>query len=557
MGLGGKIGVWGSREIAMALLGLAVAASAVHLISLDSHLTFFADDWTLLLRRQGWSPDVFIDPYKAHLVLGPLLVYKVLQELFGIGSALPYYLVSTAFFLASAVLLFVYLRSRLGDWLALIGAVSILFLGAAFEGMLWVAPLNYYVSMGAGIAMLLCLDREDRRGDLIATGLLAVSVLFSNVGLAFAVGAMADVALGSRPWTRRLFVPLLPLAPFVIWWLGWSGDGGSSGFAPLDELPGFVFDAAAAGFTSLLGLATGDGSEPSQPHLIWGKLMLVAAAVLVVARIVKLRRLPRGLAVALAIGFAFWILIGIRPDFSAASEHSATSSRYQYLSAIFLLLILAEALRGVRVPLPVTTIAAVIVAFGVVGGISLLQREYDERWRPFAEATRYSLAAVEVAGESADPAFKVAFPPTLAVGDRTYLDAVERYGSPAHSEAELARGPAGERAGADLTIAQALGLALLAPEPGTRTIACQPLQASAGGPTGVTLLHGGFTLKNETTAATEVLLSRFADEPSVDLGPLAPGATTALTIPTDESSRPWSLALRGEGPVRLCTTEPG
>jgi hypothetical protein len=100
-------------------------------------------------------------------------------------------------------------------------------------------------------------------------------------------------------------------------------------------------------------------------------------------------------------------------------------------------------------------------------------------------------------------------------------------------------------------------LALQPPSTGARQLSCQPLGATAAGPTGVTLLYGGFTLGNEGRGEVEVLLSRFADEPSIDLGPLPPGVKTALTIPTDASKRPWSLALRGEGQVRLCTTEPG
>jgi hypothetical protein len=50
------------------------------------------------------------------------------------------------------------------------------------------------------------------------------------------------------------------------------------------------------------------------------------------------------------------------------------------------------------------------------------------------------------------------------------------------------------------------------------------------------------------------MLSRFADEYSVGLGPLEPGVTASLQIPADQSSAPWSLGLFGDGPVRLCTT---
>ena len=80
------------------------------------------------------------------------------------------------------------------------------------------------------------------------------------------------------------------------------------------------------------------------------------------------------------------------------------------------------------------------------------------------------------------------------------------------------------------------------------------LQASSAGETGLTLLHGGFTFENRASGPVQMMLSRFASEPSVSLGPLETGGKAALTIPVDDSDRPWGLALKGAGPVRLCTT---
>jgi hypothetical protein len=119
------------------------------------------------------------------------------------------------------------------------------------------------------------------------------------------------------------------------------------------------------------------------------------------------------------------------------------------------------------------------------------------------------------------------------------------------SEAELEENPEPERAAADLTMAQALGLALVPP----RSLAarCQILTASASGDTGLTLLRGEFTIENEADSPVEVMLGRFADEFSVNLGPVGPRVTTSLLIPPDHAVRPWRIGLRGSGPVRLCT----
>jgi hypothetical protein len=550
----GKAGVSVSeRRIVFVCLGVAVIAAGIWLISLDSHLTFIADDWELLVKRQGWSPAVFLDPFNENIVAGPAIVYKLLLTVFGMGSALPFYLVSIGLFLTSAVLLFVLLRRRVGDWPALIGAVSILFLGAAFEDLLFAFQTGYFAAMAAGLGMLIALDREDERGDRIACALLALAVAFSSLGLAFVAAAVVAVALGRRPWGKRIYVPLLPLALYGLWWAGWGHTGRSNVSAEnVADLPGFVFDAAAAGITSLLGLATGDGSEASQPHLIWGKLLLLPLLAGVGWRIHRERGVPRGLAVAIALAAFFWVSAGL----VQYEDRLPTSSRYQYASAIFLLLVAAETLRGLRIPKPAIVAAALVTGLALNGGISLMQREYDERWRPTGEYLRSTLAAVDIAGTSAEPGFRIAFAPSPVASAARYLAATADYGSPAYGEGELEARPEAEKEGADLTLAQALRLALLPPNPSDRTIACEPLQASTEGQTGVTLLHGGFTLANEASAGIEVMMSRFAAGLPVSLGPLPPGVKTSLTVPVDNSERPWNLGLRGEGQVRLCTTEP-
>lgn len=541
-----------ARRLPLVALALAAVVSFALLIAWDSHLTFIADDWALLVRRQGWGASYFFEPFHGSNIVGLAFAYKLLREVFGLGSATPYYVASIATFVVSGALLFVYLRRRVDEWLAVAAAILVLFLGAAFEDLLFAFQLGYFASVAAGLGMLIALDREDERGDWIACGLLAVSLAFASVGLAFAVGALVDLALGRRPRARRIHVAILPIALYGLWWAGWGHTGESHvSVHNLLTAPAFVFKAAAAGVTSLLGLATGDGSEPSQPHLIWGKLVVLGGLALLGIRIVRERRMPRGLALALAIGLAFWLVMAINRDLSRLP----TSSRYQYPSAVFLLLIAAEGLRGLRIPRAAIAAAVVLTGFAVAGGISLMHREYETRWLPYADSLRSRLAAVEIAGDHADPAFQIAFPPDLTAPARTYLAASARYGSPAFGEAELEGRPQPEREAADVVIAQALGLALVEPRAGERTLACQSLKASSGGYTGVTLLHGGFTLASRSSGPVEVALGRFADGFGVHFGSLEAGAKAALSIPVDESSRPWSLGLVGYGPVRLCTTE--
>jgi hypothetical protein len=541
-----------ARHLPAIGLALAAVASAALMLGHDSHLTFIADDWDLLLNRQGWSADAILAPFHENIVAGQAVLYKLLLAVFGMGSALPYYVVSIGLFATSGVLLFVYLRRRVGDWAALIAAVLVLFLGAAFEDLLWAFQMGYFAATAAGLGMLVALDREDDRGDAIACALLAVALAFSSLGLAFAAGAFVEVALGRRPRARRLWIGLLSISLFALWWVGWGHSAESHlSLHNLEHLPGYVFDAAGAGFTSLFGLATGDGSEPDQPHLIWGKLAALALFAAVVWRIVREGRLSRGLAVALAIGFAFWILAGL----NHTVERRPASSRYQFPSAVFLLLIAGETLRGLRIPRLALVAASLASVAVLIGGISLLDREYRERWQPVGDSIRSSLAAVDIAGPVADPGFPVVFPPSIEVSARTYLAAADEHGTPAFDEAELEGRAQAEREAADLTMAQALGLALVSPERGERALQCEAVRAEGDGYTGVTLLHGGFSLANRSSGPVEVSLGRFAEGFSAQFGELGAGGVTSISIPVDESPRPWNLGLIGAGSIRLCTTE--
>jgi hypothetical protein len=530
------------------LLAVAMTVSAVLIFGLVSDLSFIADDWELLVVRQGWGLDTFFEPFNENIVVGPAFVFKALLAIFGMSSAMPFYVVSIGLFLLSSVLLFALLRRRVGDWPALVGAVLVLFLGAAFEDLLWAFQIGYFGSMAAGLAMLLMLEREDERSDYAACALLAVSVAFSSLGLVFVAGALVDVAFGRRPRLHRADVIFWPLFLFAIWWAGWGHEAKSHLSADnVVHLPSYVYDAAAAGVTSLLGLATNDGSGGDQPHLIWGKIVFALLAIGVGFRILRDREVSRGMAIFLTLAFAFWILAGLNRN----EARAPTSSRYQYPSAVFLLLIAGQALKGIRIPAGAVPVAGVAAILAAIGGMSLMTREQEDRWVPAANSLRASLAAVELSAPSTAPAFTVEVPPTITFPASRYLAATSEYGSPAFTEEQLAERPATERATADLTMAQAMSMSLISPAGSFDE--CRRLSASIEADVRTALPSGEYLIENESASPVEVLLRRFAHEFPVTLGPIEPGASAALPIPQDQTSRDWRLGLGGSGPVRLCS----
>ena len=83
--------------------------------------------------------------------VGLVVIYKLLLAAFGMSSPLPFHVASTLVYLLAAVLLFAYARRRVGDWLALMGTIVILFFGA--------------VRGGHAVAVSDLLLRLDRRWD--------------------------------------------------------------------------------------------------------------------------------------------------------------------------------------------------------------------------------------------------------------------------------------------------------------------------------------------------------------------------------------------------------
>lgn len=534
---------WG----AIAALGVATTASVVYLLSIDSHLSFVADDWELLARRPGWSPGVFLDPFYEHLIAGPILIYKALLGLFGISSAMPYFVVSTALFALTVALVFAYLRRRVGDWLALIVVLPLLFLGAGAGDLFWAFQMGFFGSLAAGVGMLIALDRDDRRGDKIACLLLLVSFLFASLGVAFAAAALVNVLLGPRP-RRRLVYVLAPVGAYALWWLGWGHTAQSHiSLENFEHLPEFILDAAGAGVASLLGGDPADPSRPSHAPLL-GQLLLLVLAIAIGVRSARERKISQGLVVVLVLAFTFWALTGLDREFG----RSPVSSRYQFPSAVFLLLILGETLRGLRIPRLAVVAAALVSAVAVYGGISIFHREQG-LWEGFGDSWRATLGALEIAGDRVSPDFLVPMDgPPLTNGE--YARAADAYGTTAYGESELNGALIGTKA--DEVLIAALGISLSSPVQGkdsNRTSGCDRF-GTAELTAGALAIDPGAAvfLADPGPRPLQVALARFGPQPGEVVGGLGPGETTQLSIPTDSSPRAWLLEINGKGPIQVC-----
>lgn len=554
--------------LAPALFCAAVAAAGALLVLYHSRLTFWRDEWDFLLHRNDFSADSLLSPHLEHVAVLHTFAYTTLLHLFGMDSARPFQLLAIALFLSSVVLLFIFLRRRVGDWLALAGVLPVLVLGPAWDDLLWPFQLAFFGSMCFGLGALLALEREDRAGDQLTCGLLVGSMFTSSLGLAFAAGVGAHVVLG-RDWLRRAYVIAIPVALFAFWWLGWGREAESS--ASLHNLltaPSYVFDGFASSLSSLLGLAS-PRDEASVSALDWGRPLLLAALVLAALRLRRVRAAPRWLLVVVALGVAFWVLAAL----NATLFREPTTGRYQYMGAIFILLIAAELLRGVRVTAR-PAIGAILLVSGAaaLSNLSFLDSS-AQGLRQFGELQPAGLAAIEISRDTVDPGFLLTQENADVdyfdwVDAGSYLAAVDRFGSPAYGGSELAAAPEPARAVADKVLADALGVGFAArPIAGGAQASppvvvgaaaplhrgCLELEASNRDPNAPVVLElpqGGARIRTATPEGARLRLRRYASESfPVELGRRR---AASVAIPPDRSSEPWELELMARAPVTVC-----
>ena len=242
------------RDAPLLLLAAGLTVSAVLISVWQSKLTFAFDDWDFLLGRLGSSADVFLVPHHEHISIAPVVIYKTLLSVFGLSSPRPFQVVSVCLFLAVLVVVFVYLRRRVGGWLALAGVLPMLFFGPAWDNVMWSFQIGFTGSLAAGVGALLALDREDERGDLAACVLLTVGMTFSSLWLPFTIGAAVHV-LTATGRLRRAYVFAVPGVLWALWWLGWGHEAESAvSFNNLATIPQYVLEGLASSLNSLVGL---------------------------------------------------------------------------------------------------------------------------------------------------------------------------------------------------------------------------------------------------------------------------------------------------------------
>lgn len=547
---------WPRRNAPYVGLVVALAAAAALLIALSWPLTFFQDTWAILLERPGLSANSLLRPHNEHLVVFQVALEKLLIKVFGMTSSHPEMLVMTGTLLASAALLFAYVRHRVDPWLALMAAVLVLFLGAAWQVQLWPFEIEFTAPIAAGLGVLLLLDREDRFGDAWACLLLVVGLGFGSLGLSFVFAAAVDVFLkrDRRGW-GRVWIVVVPLFLYVVWYVGWGRD--AEHHLTLHNVllsPQYLFNGLAAAVGSLSGLDTIGVS--GQGDATWGRPLLIA---LIGLAVYWQRRRP-GVSITFwpvtAAALSYWLLAA----FNFIPGREATSSRYVYAGAVFVILLAAELLRGVRVSRQALLIAGAVTLLAVAPNL-VEMKDGADFLKEQSVLTRADTAAIEIASRTVQPSFaltpEIAGTPSLInINAEKFLPVARDNGSPAYSPQELTKAPAAAQRQADIVLSQALPLS-------TETIhrnfgkadsgTCQTVTPGASPTGGIPLSPGMTRIEISPGPEATFKLRRFAaSEFPVPTAGAPGGSITLLRIPADRATQRWHLQVEAQQLIRVC-----
>ena len=310
-------------RLPVALFCAALVVSGSLLIALTSQLTFFFDDWDVLLHRRGFSVDAFFTDHAGHPSMGLVAIYKAIQATFGMDDLTPYAVVSTACFLTSVALLFLWMRRRVGA--ACAGGLAAAALARnRVRGPADAVSTRIFHADGVRDRRMLALEREDRRGDAICCALLVVAVCFQTLGLIWVVAAAVAIGL-DRELRGRFWVFVVPAAVYALWYLGWgNSDANQLSLRQRGDLAGvhrrrlllLALLAARARRGARRGrdrrARLGPAAARARLDREWG------------FRLVALGRVPKWFWAVLAAGLAFWFLTAI----NASEGRSAITPRY-------------------------------------------------------------------------------------------------------------------------------------------------------------------------------------------------------------------------------------
>jgi len=305
----------------------------VAILWLSRTYTFYFDEWTFIITAPDWTLSSYFEPHNEHPSMLFKAVYAALLNTVGLRTYLPYTVVLLLGHLANVLLLFALVRRRAGDGIALAAAALLLTLGAAWEDLLWPFQMAWLASVAFGLGALLLLRSPSKIPA--AAALLAASLAFSAVGVAFAIAVGVQLLL--TPGRRRELLWLAPVAAALLaWWVAFGRFGEhpnpQPGLANLLVDPLYAAWGLGQSAAGLLGLGGA-----------FGPPLLVAGAAAIGWRWKRHGADPFTIGVAAGL-VGFYLVTGLTR--AQLGYQQSGASRYAYVGAVLWLILLSDAAQG-------------------------------------------------------------------------------------------------------------------------------------------------------------------------------------------------------------------
>ncbi len=321
---------WVDRDRTAQLAGWAVWPLGLFAMIFVGRDQWFArDDWAFLFTRRVIGNGLGIDdmlllPQDGHWMTWPLLVFRGIYEVFGIGSYWPYLVVLWMTHFGAVALVRAWMgRFGVSAWTATLMTALLLVFGAGWENLVFAVQITYNMSLVAFLAHLLLADHDgplDRR-DVFGAVLGVISVSSSGFGPFFLFGTLVLLVLRRR-WLGAVVAVVPQGLALGWWWLTWGADpAGEQGSAA----PSFVVDFLRIGATSTLASMTG-------VELLAGAGCLMCIAVCVWPGTARSVRMPAITFLVTAI--VMYAGVGSRREVFGIG--AAAWSRYQYMAAMLI-----------------------------------------------------------------------------------------------------------------------------------------------------------------------------------------------------------------------------
>ena len=535
-------------------LAVLLGLDAVLLLYMGRGTTFFYDDWDFVTHDYGGGLHSLLLAHVGNISVFPIAVYKVLFHVVGLDNYGVFRLVVVVLHLIAAGLVFTLAARRLAHVPALLATALILFLGAAWEDLLWAFQVGYLLSIVGGLAAFVLVERRDRLGDALALAALVLSAGSSSLGIPLLIGIAVELAW-RRDW-RRGWIVVVPAVLYALWYLGYGESEVTSN--SLINAPGFAADLAAAASGALIGRS-----------LEWGRPLALIAMLALLWRLIGTRPVSARLAGLLATGAALWIVTATARSTISPPE----TSRYTYLGAVVIVLVAVELMQGVAMPARALAITSVLVVFFALTGLTPMHSG-AVGLRSTSKPLAAELGALELADRYAPPTFQPDPQRAPQIVAEPYLHTVHAIGSsPGDTPAGIATAEPVSRNAADAVLvaagaARVTGLARvprapLASAPAVSGLAsgsqvqrgsCVKLTPAPHAAMSATLVlpKGGVAIGDHGSQPAALAYRRFGEAFDPASAPVAGHSEVELSFMPDAAEQPWQLQVSSASQLVLC-----